>query len=131
MIATKSLDISYPVEEYRRIVEDDTEVYSKDHMATKIVHTRRFVAHNATSVHANRKEAMICRTIFLRRARCDRRRPPETKRRTRGKRPMATRAPNVNLPRRASKCVICDLRRTLAYFERRERRLWIYILTWC
>ena len=33
MIATKSLDISYPVEEYRRIVEDDTEVYSKDHMA--------------------------------------------------------------------------------------------------
>ena len=41
--ATKSLDISYPVEEYRRIVEDDPEVYNKEHMTTKIVHTRRYV----------------------------------------------------------------------------------------
>lgn len=38
--AKLKLDISYPVEEYKRFVEDDEDVYDKDCMATKIVHTR-------------------------------------------------------------------------------------------
>ncbi|KAF9734854.1 hypothetical protein PMIN02_007768 [Paraphaeosphaeria minitans] len=34
------LDISYPVDDYKRLVEIDTDVYDSNTMATKIVHTR-------------------------------------------------------------------------------------------
>ncbi|KAF1968224.1 Poly(A) polymerase [Bimuria novae-zelandiae CBS 107.79] len=40
--ATKALDISYPVEEYRRLCEDDNDVFDRSCMGTKIVHTRNY-----------------------------------------------------------------------------------------